>query len=155
MDIKTFENKTPKFTLEDYFSGETFGQGQFYDRFGNVQLSFSVKLQGTFDGTNLKLDEVLTYDNGEVSSRTFDIKKINQNLYELRCPDIVGVGTIKSYGNALQWNYKLKQKIGTSLWTLRFDDWMFLKEGNLVLNRAKASKLGIELGEVFMVVSKK
>jgi len=158
MDIKSFDAKLPVLTPETYFLGNTFGQGQFYDRFARIQTTFTVQLSGKpseKDPSVFLLDEVLTYESGESSARTFEIKKISDHQYEVRCPDIVGVGTITAYGNALQWKYKLKQKIGASVWTLSFDDWMFLKDDNLVLNRAKASKFGLELGEVFMVVSKK
>ena len=37
---------------------------------------------------------------------------------------------------------------------MTFDDWMFLQEDGVVLNRAYASKFGIGLGEIFMSVQK-
>ena len=96
----------------------------------------------------------MRYDSGEVVNRIYEFTKINDNSYELRCPDIEGVGKIESYGNTMKWSYYLKQKIGERLVTLYFDDWMLLRDGGVVLNRAFGQKWGFSIGEVFMSVQK-
>lgn len=154
MKAKDFNNKLPRFILEDFFSGSTYGQGIFFDRFKNAKLSFKVELAGVFKNNILILNETLTYDSGEVVKRSFDIEKISDNEYKLTGSDVVGVGKIEAYGNVLRWDYRLKQQIGSNQWILSFDDWMFLQSDEQVLNRATATKLGFELGEVFMVVKK-
>lgn len=155
MQVSSFSAKTPRFVPEEYFVGKTLGQGVFYDRFGRVQTSFRAELNGQLDGNLLTLEEKLVYESGETVHRTYKITRLSENNYEVRAADLDGVGLIQSFGNALQWNYRLKQKIGDSLWTLTFDDWMFLQNDGLVLNRATATKFGLEVGEVFMVISKR
>lgn len=148
-----FAQNTPKISIEQYFVGERLGQGVFFDRFGRVQLSFTAALKGRIENGALILDEVLTYSSGEKLNRTYTIKKKRDNLYSLECPDLVGPATIEQSGNSLQWKYRLKQNIKGSVWTLTFNDWMFLQpDGETILNRAWASKFGIGLGEVVMTV---
>ncbi len=37
---------------------------------------------------------------------------------------------------------------------MKFDDWMFLQPGGVVINRARVSKWGIDIGEVTLFFSK-
>jgi len=148
-----FSNNTPKFSIQDYFSTPRLGQGMFFDRFGTARTSFTAKLSGRNANGVLFLDELLTYSNGNTLKRTYVIKSIGENKFSLECPDLASPGTIEQSGNALQWKYSLKQDINGSIWTLKFNDWMFLQpDGETVLNRAIASKFGIDVGEVLMTV---
>lgn len=153
-EILDFKETSPRFLMEEFFLGKTVGQGMFYDRFGNLAVTFSVELNGTWDGKNLTLDEVLSYDTGETLQRTYQIEKIDEHHYIAHTADVDGVVDIAAYGNALEWRYRLRQKIGDSVWTLSFDDWMFLRDDGTVLNRAVASKWGFEVGQVFMAIRK-
>ena len=53
-----------------------------------------------------------------------------------------------SSGNALRWRYTLALPIEGRTWHVQFDDWMFLINDQVMINRAKMLKFGIELGEV-------
>ncbi len=152
--IESFKNKTPKLTLEKYFQGKVQGTGVFFDRFSNLRRSFVVEIEGSVTGDILNLKEVLTYDDGEVVKRTYVIKKYSDNLYQAEANGVVGLAEIKSYGNALQWKYRLKQKIGKSDWTLAFDDWMYLQPTGIILNRAQVTKFGLNVGEVLMSIKR-
>ena len=154
MQPKDFDGSMPRLVPEEFFVGRTKGRGIFFDRFNNAQAHFEVLLDGSWKDGVLTLHEDFRYDSGESFQRVFEIRKLDDHNYEVRTEDIVGVGTIESYGNALRWSYRLKQKIGESVWTLSFDDWMFLKSDGVVLNRAWASKWGFGVGEVFMAVTK-
>ena len=63
-------------------------------------------------------------------------------------PDVVGeaIGTVA--GNALNWRYVLALEIDGRTWHVDFDDWMFLIDDHVMLNRAVMSKFGVRLGEV-------
>jgi len=154
MNPQDFSTVSPRFKVEEYFAGKTKGQGVFYDLFGDIKARFKVELEGIQEQDHFLLKETLRYDWGEVVNREYRFTVTGDNSYQVTAADLVGPGTVESYGNTLRWNYRLKQKISGSIWTLSFDDWMFLQEDGLVLNRAYARKFGITLGEVFMVVSK-
>jgi len=157
MKPEDFANSTPRLIPEEYFVGLTRGIGVFYNRFGTLKTSFTVDLEGMWDGSNiLSLNESLKYADGTVTHRTFRITKLSEHLYRVEMPDLEGPGKIEVYGNCMRWSYRLKQDIGGGrIVTLTFDDWMFLQEDGVILNRAYASKFGINLGEVIMSVSRR
>tara|TARA_B100001996_G_scaffold375049_1_gene354485 strand:- start:681 stop:1208 length:528 start_codon:yes stop_codon:yes gene_type:complete len=143
-----FKNTLPRFVLEKFFIGETKAWGIFEDRFGYVRRQFSVNIKGTWDGDELKLDEKFVYNDGERDQRIWIIKKIDKHTYIGRAEDVLGTAKGKAYGNALNWQYNMNLKVGTNTIPVHFNDWMFLQSSKVLLNRAKVSKLGLELGTV-------
>ena len=51
-------------------------------------------------------------------------------------------------GNALNWRYTLRLPVDGSIYEVQFDDWMYLVDERVMLNKARMSKFGIFLGEV-------
>jgi len=154
MDIKSFEGKEPRFVLEDYFQGKTRAWGIFEDRFGTLRRQFAVDIDGKLDGDTLTLDERFEYSDGERDRRVWTIRKLNAHLYEGRSDDIIGTAQGDSYGNALRWRYDIDLKMGDSTLRVHFDDWMFLQEDGVLMNRARVSKWGFDIGEVTLVFVK-
>lgn len=143
-----FKGTEPKLTLEKYFLGSTRAWGIFEDRFGTVRRQFTVDITGTWDGTELVLDERFLYSDGETDQRIWRIRKIGEHGYEGRAADVIGVATGEAWGNALNWRYDMDLKVGDSTLRVHFNDWMFLQPSNVLLNRAKVTKFGIDIGEV-------
>jgi hypothetical protein len=149
-----FKGTEPRLELDKYFLGETRAWGLFEDRFGTVRRQFVVDINGTLDGDELVLDERFLYSDGEEDRRVWRIRKTGAHTYEGRATDVIGIATGETYGNALRWRYELDLKVGDSKLRVRFDDWMFLQPSNVLLNRAKVRKFGIEIGEVTVVFMK-
>ena len=149
-----FKNTIPLFVLEEYFEGKTSAWGIFEDRFGNIRRQFTVDITGTWNGQNLILDEQFVYNDGERDQRIWTINKIDANTYSGSADDVIGTANGKAYGNALNWRYDMNLKIGTSTVKVHFNDWMFLQSSGVLLNRAKISKFGIELGTVTLAFIK-
>jgi len=154
MDAKQFEEGEPRFVLEDYFQGTTHATGIFVDRFGNLRRQFVVKIEGSWDGKQLTLDEDFFYSDGEKQRRIWRITKIDEHTYEGRADDVVGTATGKTYGNVLNWEYDLNLEVGESIYKVRFNDWMFLQADGVLLNKADVSKWGISIGTVFISFSR-
>ena len=149
MTSDDFTDKSPKFVLEKYFHGKTRAWGLFEDRFGNVRRQFVVDINGNWDGTILTLDEDFVFDDGEKDFRQWRIKKLNDGTYEGRADDVIGTAKGIASGNSLHWSYVLDLKRdGDSSIKVKLDDWMFLQTGGVLLNRARMSKFGIELGQI-------
>lgn len=148
MNIQNFKNNKPELVLEDYFNGKTRAWGLFHDRFGNLKRSFEVDINGVLDGNTLILDEKFTYDDGEKESRIWTIKILENNKYSGTADDVVGEAIGESSGNALHWKYKLNLKVKNSIVQVDFDDWMFLQEEGVLINRAEVKKWGLNLGVV-------
>jgi hypothetical protein len=154
MDIKKFEAATPQLVLEEYFAGKTRAWGIFEDRFGTLRRQFTVDIDGRWDGRTLVLDERFVYRDGERDRRVWTIEKVGPNRYQGRADDVIGVATGEAKGNALSWRYNMDLKVGDSTLRVHFDDWMFLQPDNVLINRARVSKWGVELGRVTLFFSK-
>jgi len=149
-----FKMVAPRFVLEQYFKGETEASGIFEDRFGTVRRQFVVSIIGTWDGNVLELDESFLYQDGEKDRRIWKITKLNDNQYKGTAADVDGVALGESYGNALNWKYMASIKTRYGSFNVDFDDWMFLQPSGVLINRAKLSKFGIEIGTVTIAFTK-
>lgn len=154
MKPEDFANKQPRFVIEDYFAGKTKAWGIFEDRFGNLRREFVVDITGTWDGTQLVLDERFVYSDGEKESRIWTIRKQDDNTYTGTAAGVVGAAIGKSFGNALNWSYDFDLKVGDGTWRVHFNDWMFLQPEGVMLNRATVSKFGIDIGTVTLAFLK-
>ena len=148
MNINDFSNNKPKFKLEEYFNGKTEAWGMFHDRFGNLKRSFKVDIEGILDSDTLTLDEKFLYDDGEKDTRIWTIKILGDNKYSGEASDVVGKAKGISSGNALNWKYKLNLKVKDSTIVVDFDDWMFLQDKGILINRAEVKKWGLNIGVV-------
>ncbi|MDG2244264.1 MAG: DUF3833 domain-containing protein [Rhodospirillaceae bacterium] len=154
MKPENFEGREPRLVLENFFEGKTKAWGMFHDRFGNLRREFEVDITGSWDGSTLTLDEEFDYADGEQDRRVWTIKKIDDNTYTGTADDILGVASGKTFGNTLNWTYDMDLKVGDSSWRVKFDDWMFLQPGGVLLNRASVSKWGFEIGVVTLSFSR-
>jgi hypothetical protein len=154
MKPQDFAETEPRLVVEEYFAGQTRAWGLFEDRFGDLRRQFVVDIEGRWDGRELVLDEHFTYADGERDRRVWRIVKKDDHTYEGRADDVLGTATGVAYGNALNWRYDMDLKVGDNTWRVRFDDWMFLQPDGVLINRARVSKFGLEIGEVTLVFRK-
>ncbi len=148
MDLKSFENNSPRLELEEYFSGRTRAWGVFQSGLLGVHRQFTVDIEGVVNGDTLTLTEDFVYADGETDRRVWNIRRTGEHSYEGTADDVIGSALGEIRGNALHWTYSLALPYGNSTITVKFDDWMFLQDEDTLLNQAKVSKLGIPVGEV-------
>ena len=148
MKPEDYAGTRPALDLFEYFAGETRAWGMFQDRFGKVRRRFSVDIIGRQQGQRLILDESFLYDDGETQRRVWTIDRLDEHHYQGRADDVVGIAHGKAYGNALHWRYDLLLEVDRKQWQVHFNDWMFLQDDRVLINRAKVSKYGLTLGEV-------
>ena len=154
MALDSFKDAKPELVLEDYFKGRTEAWGIFEDRFGKLRRQFKVTIDGTWDGKTLTLDERFKYDDGETDQRIWRITKLNKGKYEGTAADVIGIATGEASGNALNWRYDMDLKVGDGSFKVTFNDWMFLQSDGVLINRARVSKLGVEIGSVTLFFKK-
>ena len=65
-----------------------------------------------------------------------------------RADDVIGEALGETQGNAFRWGYTLSLPVDGSVYEVQFDDWMYLMDERVMLNKAHMSKFGIGLGEV-------
>ncbi len=154
MNIEDYKHSGPTFVLEEYFAGEVRASGIFEDRFGVIRRQFTVDITGTWDGRELVLDEHFRYSDGEKDRRVWTIEKTGDGSYAGRADDVIGIARGEARGNALNWRYDLNLKVGEGTWRVHFNDWMFLQPSGILLNRARVTKLGVEIGTITLAFIK-
>ncbi|TQV82345.1 DUF3833 domain-containing protein [Denitrobaculum tricleocarpae] len=154
MDMEVRSLTKPQLRLEEYFPGRTRAYGIFQDRFGKLRRRFLVEIAGTLNGSLLTLVENFCYDDGEREQRTWSIKCLDHGLYEGHTDGVLGTAQGAGQENVLNWSYSFALPIGERRWKVRFNDWFFLHEDDVLFNRAEISKFGIRLGEATMVFHK-
>mgnify|MGYP000178480404 FL=1 len=146
--ISDYASQTPILDLRTYFNGTVDAWGLFTDRSGRVVKRFTVVMDCKWQGDEGVLDEAFTYSDGTKQRRIWRLKALPNGRYEGRADDVVGMASGQTKGNAFQWQYTLALPIDGSVWHVQFDDWMYLMDERVMLNKAVMSKLGVTLGEV-------
>jgi len=144
----------PVLDLKTYFNGPMTAHGIFTDRSGQVVRRFVVEMTGTWNGNQGVLDERFTYSDGQTERRVWRLTDLGGGRYEGRADDVVGVAQGVAAGNALNWRYTLALPVDGRVWEVQFDDWMYLVDEKVMLNKAVMSKFGIRLGEVTLAFTK-
>ena len=153
--ISDYAAETPVLDLRKYFTGTVDAWGVFTDRSGRVVKRFTVVIDCQWQGDEGVLDEAFTYSDGTLQRRVWRLKALPNGRYEGRADDVVGMATGQTKGNAFQWQYTLALPVDGKVWEVQFDDWMFLMNDRVMLNKAVMSKLGVTLGEVTLSFSRR
>lgn len=148
VEIDKYRIETPVLDLRDYFNGTLEAHGIFQDRSGEVVKRFTVIIDASWQGEVGTLDERFTYSDGSTQRRVWTITRTGEGRYVGRADDVVGEARGESAGNALRWRYVLALPVDGKVYNVDFDDWMFLMDDRVMLNRSVMSKWGFRLGEV-------
>ena len=144
----------PVLDLRSYFNGTLTAHGIFTDRAGKVARRFTVLMQCTWVGEDGVLDEDFTYSDGKKERRVWRLKHLGGGKYTGTAGDVVGTASGEAAGNAFRWAYTLRLPVDDSVYEVQFDDWMYLVDERVMLNKAVMSKFGIRLGEVTLSFTK-
>lgn len=146
--IEDYRDQHPMLNLRDYFNGVIDAYGVFQDRSGRVVRRFTVVMTCTWEGENGVLDEVFTYSDGGTERRIWRLTRGPDGRYSGTAGDVVGTAQGQTRGNAFRWAYTLRLPVDGKTYEVQFDDWMFLMDQRVMLNKAVMSKWGVRLGEV-------
>ena len=153
-NIEQYAAERPQLDLAQYFNGRITAHGIFQDRSGQVVRRFTVDMEGRWEGQQGVLDEHFTYSDGKKERRIWRLTKHADGRYTGTADDVVGTASGRAVGNAFQWAYTLNLPIDGKVYEVQFDDWMYLVDERVMLNRATMSKFGIRLGEVTLSFQK-
>jgi hypothetical protein len=154
IDPKLYAKETPVLDLAQYLKGPLEAQGMFQNRKGEVVKRFHVKMIGIWSNNVGRLEEDFVYSDGTTQRRVWTITKVDEHTYTGTADDVIGSAKGEAYGNALNWSYTLALPVDGTIYHVQFDDWMFLIDKKIMLNRAVMSKWGFTLGEVTLSFTK-
>ena len=148
----------PVLDLRQYFNGKLTAHGIFTDRSGKVVRRFTVAMKGTWTGDQGVLEEDFSYSDGSSDRRVWRITRLpdasGPGRYIGTADDVVGEAIGQAAGNALRWAYTLRLPVDGKVYEVQFDDWMYLMDERVMLNKAVMSKFGVRLGEVTLSFTK-
>jgi hypothetical protein len=154
MKPEDFKDKKPRLIIEEYLSGNVKAWGILQNRSGKVTRQFSADLNGQWDGKMLILDEKFVWSDGEIQTRQWKIKKIDNHNYEGTAGDVVGIAKGYSYGPAFKFEYVLLVPVKGREMKITFDDWIFMQDERVAINRATMTKFGIKVAELTVMFVK-
>lgn len=146
--IARHAGEKPVLDLRSYFNGTLDAYGVFTDRSGEVVKRFTVVMRCQWNGDDGVLDEAFTYSDGTTQKRVWRMKHLGNGRFSGTADDVVGTALGEQQGNAFRWGYTLRQPVDGKSYEVQFDDWMYLMDDRVMLNKATMSKFGIRLGEV-------
>ena len=146
--VQDYAKEAPVLELRDYFNGTLDAYGIFTDRSGKVVKRFSVVMNCTWQGDAGVLDEAFTYSDGSTQRRIWRLTRHANGRYSGTADDVVGSAEGQQSGNAFNWTYTLALPVDARVIEVQFDDWMYLMNNKVMINKAAMRKWGVGLGEV-------
>lgn len=146
--VEDYAQETPTLDLRSYFSGAVDAWGIFTDRQGKVVKRFTVDMQCTWQGEHGVLNERFVYADGSQDKRIWQLTHLGNGAYEGSAGDVVGMARGQTRGNAFRWRYTLALPVNGRVLHVSMDDWMYLMNERVMLNKARMSKWGVHLGDV-------
>ena len=153
--VEQYRAETPVLDLKTYLNGTLDAWGMFQGRSGEVKRRFHVVINARWEGDTGVLDERFTWSDGTDSRRVWTLKRQADGTYRGTADDVVGEAIGELAGNTLRWRYVLALPVDGNIYHVNFDDWMFLMDDKVMLNRSYMSKWGFALGEVTLTFVKR
>nr|WP_315397569.1 DUF3833 domain-containing protein [uncultured Duganella sp.] len=150
-----YAGQTPKLDIERYFNGTLDVHGMFQNRAGTVEKRFTVLMRCAWAGDVGTLDEQFVYSDGSKQRRVWTLRKTAAGRYTGTAPDVVGEARVEVAGNAMRLQYVLALPVGDKVYNVDFDDWMYLIDDRVMLNRAQMSKFNVGLGSLTVVFNRR
>ena len=154
IDGKKYIDAKPTFDLKTYFTGPIKAWGIVQDRSGDVVTRFDITMNGSWEGNRGTLVEDFVYYDGTKQQRIWNIVDRGDGTYEGTASDIIGKAEGISFGNAGQWTYVMDLPVAGSTYRLRFDDWMWAMNDDVLMNRSYMKKFGLTVAEITIFMQK-
>ncbi len=153
--VEQYRSETPALDLKTYLNGTLDAWGMFQGRAGEVKKRFHVVIEAKWQGDTGLLDEHFQWSDGSTSRRLWTLTKQADGSFRGKADDVVGEAIGEVSGNALRWRYVLALPVDGKVYNVDLDDWMFLMDDKVMMNRSYMSKWGLGLGEVTLTFVKR
>ena len=134
--------------LEDTLTGQTLGEEVFINSQTGAATTFSVVINGTWDGKVLTLVEDFNFGDGSKDRKTWHITKTDAGRYQGTREDVLGSADLRQDGKAVRIDYYVTLRTGLGANNVRFRDLLYLQDDRTIVNKAVVSKFGLRIGRV-------
>ena len=143
LEPKDFADVKPTFSPEKFFEGRAEAWGVLEDSSGNPTKRFTSVDIGTLHGDTVTISQTITYSDGEVQKRSWNLKRLDEHHYEGTADDIVDKAEGEAYGNTLMLDYSIALSPSNPFTHLHLRQWLYLQsDGKSMISRTTISKLG-------------
>lgn len=153
--VDDYAGQKPELDLRTYFNGTVDAWGIFTDRNGKVVKRFTVTMQCAWQNDQGILDEDFVYSDGTQEKRVWNLTAKGNGRYTGTAGDVVGMAEGQIQGNTFNWRYTLALPVEGRVLHVQMDDWMYLMNDRVMLNKARMTKLGVHLGDVTLSFMKR
>ncbi|NDA64501.1 MAG: DUF3833 family protein, partial [Chitinophagia bacterium] len=98
--------------------------------------------------------ENFTYYDGTKQERVWTITKMPDGTYQGKAADIIDKASGETKGNAVRWAYEMNVPVKGDVYRIKFDDWMWLMNDGVVINRSYLKKFGFTVAELTLFMQK-
>ncbi len=153
-NLDYYKGTAPRADIKEYFNGPVKAWGIVQDWKGRVVRRFDVNMVGKWEDDVGTLTENFDYYDGKKQQRIWTIKQLADASYEGTAADIVNKAIGKTEGSAVRWNYVMNLPVDDTTYRIRFDDWMWLMNDGVLINRSYLKKFGLTVAELTIVMQK-
>lgn len=147
--VSNFEGQNPSLDPIAFFSARTRSTGVVETRGGNPMRRVTTRTEGRWEGATLRLEQDLSFSDGEKQHRSWKIWKLDAHHFEASANDMVGTGRGEAYGNAFRWTLVIALSPGNPLENVSMTQWMYLQpDGRTLLNHTTIRKFGVVVAQV-------
>jgi len=152
--VSDYKGTTPPADIRSYFDGPIQAWGIVQDWRGRVVRRFDIKMIGKWEGNVGTLTEDFVYDDGKTQQRIWHITQLPNGQYEGKADDIIGTAVGESAGHAIRWHYVMDLPVDGTTYRIRFDDWMWVMNDGVMINRSYLKKFGFTVAELTIFMKK-
>lgn len=152
--LDDYKSTSPELHLDQFFNGKLVAYGVVLDRSGLLLRRFKADIDANWHGDKGEIKEWFEFDDGEKTTRFWQLTKQGDNLYVGEAGDVIGKAYGETRGSALFWQYDLEIEVGDETYEVTLDDWMFLFDENRLFNKTEMTKFGFKVGEVIIYIEK-
>lgn len=153
-NLDYYKGSTPPADIKTYFNGPIKAWGIVQDWRGRVVRRFDISMVGEWHGDIGTLTENFDYYDGQKQQRIWTIKKLSNGTYEGTAADIIDKAVGNAEGNAVRWHYVMNLPVDNTSYRIRFDDWMWVMNDGVLINRSYLKKFGITVSELTIFMQK-
>ncbi len=153
-NIDQYMDTQPILDVKEFFTGPIKAWGIIQDWRGHVTSRFDANMVGTWQDNTGTLEEEFQFYDGRNQQRIWTLKLAGDQGLTGTAPDIIGEAAGAYKGSALNMKYQMELEVGGRSYLVKFDDWMWRMNDNLVINRAYIKKFGITVAQLTVVMQK-